>query len=38
MTIETKKQTVERIYMTNVDRKGTGIDEMIITEALGVAT
>lgn len=38
MTNETKKQTVERICMTNVDRKGTGIDEMIITEALGVTT
>ena len=38
MINELKKQMVERIYRENENRTEKGIDEMIITEALGVAT
>lgn len=34
----TRKQLVEKIYMEKGDRTDKGIDEMVITEALGVAT
>ena len=33
-----KKQMVEKIYHENGNRTDNGIDEMVITEALGVAT
>ena len=33
-----KKQMVEKIYRENENRTDKGIDEMVITEALGVAT
>ena len=32
------KRLVEKIYMENVDRTENGIDEMVITKALAVAT
>lgn len=38
MKNEQKKQMVERIYRENENRTDKGIDEMVITEALGVAT
>lgn len=38
MRTETKKQAVERLYKANVNRADKGIDVMIISEALGVAT
>ena len=34
----TRKQLVEKIYMEKGDRTDKGIDEMVITEALGVAS
>ena len=38
MKNEMKKQMVEKIYRENENRTDKGIDEMVITEALGVAT
>lgn len=38
MRNESKKQMVEKLYKMNEDRTDKGLDEMIITEALGVAT
>lgn len=38
MRNETKRQLVESIYKQNENRTDKGLDEMIITEALGVAT
>ncbi len=38
MKNEQKKQMVERIYRENENMTDRGIDEMVITEALGVAT
>lgn len=37
MNIEQKKQMVENLYKMNESRTDKGLDEMIITEALGVA-
>ena len=34
----TRKQLVEKIYMEKGDRTDKGVDEMVITEALGVAS
>lgn len=38
MKNELKKKMVEKIYRENENRTDKGIDEMVITEALGVAT
>lgn len=38
MSKEPKRQQVERIYKQNENRTDKGLDEMIITEALGAAT
>ena len=38
MKNEMKKQMVEKIYRENENRNDKGIDEMVITEALGAAT
>ena len=38
MKNELKKQMVEKIYRENGNKMDKGIDEMVITEALGVAT
>lgn len=38
MKNEMKKQMVEKIYRENENRTDKGIDEMVITQALGVAT
>ncbi len=38
MRNESKRQTVENLYKKNENRTDKGLDDMIITEALGVAT
>ena len=38
MSKDSKRQQVERIYKQNENRTDKGLDEMIITEALGAAT
>ena len=38
MRTETRKQAVETLYKKNENRTDKGLDEMIITEALGAAT
>lgn len=38
MKKENKKQMVEAIYTANENREDKGINDMVITEALGVAT